>query len=65
VITYFFRFSRILPEGSGTAPVLVATGVLTVVCVGHYADGKMEAVAIPHELADKIHVAPSELLKAS
>jgi acyl-CoA thioester hydrolase len=64
VLTYFFRFSRILPEGSGSPPVLVATGEVTVVCVAHYADGRMEAVAIPEQLAGKIHVAPSELLKA-
>lgn len=65
VLTYFFRFSKILPEGSGSAPVLVATGVLTVVCVAHYADGRMEAMAIPAELADKIHVAPAELLSVT
>ena len=65
VLTYFFRFNRILQEGSGSAPLLVATGVLTVVCVAHYADGRMEAMSIPAELADKIHVAPAELLTVS
>ena len=65
VLTYFFRFSKILPEGSGSAPLLVATGVLTVVCVAHYADGKMEAMAIPEEIAAKIDVAPAELLTVS
>lgn len=64
VLTYFFRFSKILPEGSGSPPLLVATGLLTVVCVAHSAAGKMEAVAIPAELADKIQVAPVELLTA-
>ena len=65
VLTYFFRFSKILTEGSGSPPLLVATGVLTVVCVAHYADGRMEAMSIPAELADKIHVAPAELLAVS
>ncbi len=60
VLNYFFRFSKV-PNG-GT-PELVATGDLTVVCVAHYRDGRMEAVPIPSELAEKIEVAPSELLK--
>ncbi len=66
VLTYFFRFSKLPREGAGdAAPLLVATGVLTVVCVAHYADGKMEAMAIPSELASKIDVAPAELLKVT
>lgn len=63
VLSYFFRFSKVGPEGSSTPPQLVATGVLTVVCVAHDKSGKMEAVAIPAELADKIEVAPAELLR--
>ena len=35
---------------------------ITVVCVAHYRDGRMEAVPIPDELAGKIQVAPAELL---
>ena len=64
VLSYFFRFSKLAPEGSGTQPLLVATGVLTVVCVAHWEDGRMEAVAIPAELAGEIEVAPPELLAA-
>lgn len=62
VLSYFFRFSKILPEGSASAPILVATGVVTVVCVAHWEDGRMEAIAIPEELAGKIEVAPGKLL---
>ena len=62
VLTYSFRFNKLPKAGSGAKPELVATGVVTVVCVAHYADGKMEAVAIPPELAAKIEVAPVELL---
>ena len=65
VLTYFFRFSKVGPDGGTTPPLLVATGILTVVCVAHYADGRMEAMSIPAELADKIHVAPAELLTVS
>jgi YbgC/YbaW family acyl-CoA thioester hydrolase len=66
VLSYLFRFSKLPREGSNdAAPVLVATGVLTVVCVAHYADGKMEAMAIPAELAGQIEVAPLELLQTS
>jgi YbgC/YbaW family acyl-CoA thioester hydrolase len=63
VLTYAFRFNKLPKQGSGGGSgkaELVATGVLTVVCVAHYADGKMEAVAIPAELAAKIEVAPVE-----
>jgi len=61
VLSYFFRFNKLPKNGSG-APELVATGVLTVVCVAHHRDGRMEAVAIPAELSEKIEVAPAELL---
>ena len=62
VLSYFFRFSKVAPEESSTPPQLVATGVLTVVCVVHDKSGRMEAVSIPAELAQKIEVAPPELL---
>ena len=65
VLSYFFRFNKIPAESSTpstTAPLLIATGILTVVCVAHYSDGKMEAVAIPSNLASKIETAPAELL---
>lgn len=65
VLSYFFRFSKLGPEGSGFEPLLVATGVMTVVCVAHFADGKMEAMAIPSELGEKIEMAPADSLKVS
>jgi YbgC/YbaW family acyl-CoA thioester hydrolase len=60
VLNYLFRFSKVQTTGQ---PELVATGDLTVVCVAHYRDGRMEAVPIPSELASKIEVASPELLK--
>ncbi|MGZ8939987.1 MAG: acyl-CoA thioesterase [Limisphaerales bacterium] len=65
VLNYLFRFSKLPPEGATIAPILVATGVLTVVCVAHDRNGKMEAVSIPAELANKIEVAPVELLQVN
>ena len=62
VLSYIFRFNR-LPRGGGEK-VLVATGRLTVVCVAHNREGKMEAVEIPAALAKQIEVAPAELLGA-
>ena len=41
----------------------VARGSLTVVCVRHR-DGKMHAATIPESIAEKIEVAPPELLEA-
>jgi hypothetical protein len=40
----------------------IARGILTVVCVAHYPDGRMASVAIPDSLAEKIEVAPQEAL---
>jgi YbgC/YbaW family acyl-CoA thioester hydrolase len=60
VLTYLFRFSR-LPRGSGEKQ-LVATAQVTIVCVAHHADGRMEAVPIPPAISDQITVAPAELL---
>jgi len=62
VLSYFFRFAKVASERESVPPILVATGILTVVCVAHYSDGRMEAAPIPPELADKIEVAPAELL---
>ena len=65
VLSYFFRFNKIPAESSAvstTSTLLVATGVVTVVCVAHKSGGKMEAVAIPTDLASKIEPAPAELL---
>jgi acyl-CoA thioester hydrolase len=58
-ITYSFRFRNLSASPAEEA----ARGVLTIVCVSHGADGKMSAVAIPPEIADKIDVAPPALLE--
>jgi len=60
VLSYFFRFNKVNEQGEN--PQLIGTGLITVVCVAHYRDGRMEAVPIPDELAGKIQVAPAELL---
>src|SRR5439155_22588491 len=52
-LTYSFRFRKL----NGPAPVEVASGSLTVVCVTHQG-GKMRAATIPKEIADKIEAAP-------
>jgi YbgC/YbaW family acyl-CoA thioester hydrolase len=56
-LSYLFKFSRV---NSGP-PVEVARGTVTVVCV-RYEGGKMTACAIPKAVADKIDLAPPELL---
>lgn len=57
-LTYLFRFRKL-----NSSPVVeVARGTITVVCVKKNADGKMSATTIPQEIADKIAVAPNELL---
>lgn len=61
VITYFFRFNT---ANEGTQPELIATGLLTVVCVAHTKGGKMEAVSIPEALAQKIEAAAPEVLRS-
>jgi acyl-CoA thioester hydrolase len=60
-ITYTFRFSKL----NDAAPVEAARGTLTIVCVAHHPDGGMSAVTIPREIADKIEVAPPELLRSA
>ncbi len=57
-LSYVFKFRRL----NGSSPVEVARGAVTVVCVTKGADGKMAATHIPKAFADKIEVAPSELL---
>jgi acyl-CoA thioester hydrolase len=57
-LTYIFKFRKL----NGPASVDVARGSLTVVCVTKQADGKMSAAHIPKAFADKIEVAPAELL---
>jgi YbgC/YbaW family acyl-CoA thioester hydrolase len=56
-LTYAFRFRRLNDQ----PPVEIARGSLTVVCVTHHG-GQMTAATIPKEIADKIEVAPAELL---
>ena len=58
-LTYAFRFRKL----NASPPVEIARGKLTVVCVTHEADGKMKATPIPKVVADKIEVAPADLLK--
>ncbi len=58
-LNYQFRISKI----NVSPKVEVARGSLTVVCVSHH-NGKMTAATIPKEIAEKIEVAPAELLKA-
>ena len=65
VLNYLFRFSKMPAEGTKDSPILVATGVLTVVCVAHDRNGRMEAVSIPTALGEKIEVAPVELLQTT
>ena len=55
-LTYVFRFYKL----NGTREE-VARGSLTVVCVAHVKGG-MKATEMPKELADKIEVAPANLL---
>ncbi len=56
-LTYNFRFKKM----NGDSPVEVAHGKLTVVCVKHEF-GKMTACNIPKEIADKIEIAPGDLI---
>ena len=56
-LSYLFKFVKL-----STPPVEVARGSLTVVCVVHEGS-KMRAATIPHSIADKIEVAPAELLE--
>ena len=58
-LSYIFRFRKL----NASAPVEVARGKLTIVCVTHDANGTMKAAPIPKAVADKIEVAPAELLK--
>jgi acyl-CoA thioester hydrolase len=57
-LSYVFKFTKLQPA----PPLEVARGALTVVCVSHHG-GKMAACTIPKAVADKIQVAPAELLQ--
>ncbi len=57
-ITFQFRFRKL-----NSSPVIeAARGALTIVCVAHQRDGTMSAVKIPDDIANRIDVAPPELL---
>ena len=58
-LSYVFKFHKL----NVTAPILVARGGLTVVCVTHHPDGHMTACSIPKSVSDKIETAPAELLE--
>ena len=57
-LTYLFRFYHV--KGNALQPV--ARGRLTAVCVARRKDKTMKAVTLPPALAQKIKVAPAELL---
>jgi YbgC/YbaW family acyl-CoA thioester hydrolase len=59
-LSYEFRFHKVGASGAGE----IARGKLTVVCVTRDAHGKMGSTAIPKQIADRIEVAPRELLAA-
>jgi len=59
-IAYTFIFRKL----SAQPPLEVARGNIVVACVTRdHSSGKMKAVSIPHAIADKIEVAPKELLE--
>lgn len=57
-LTYGFWFRKL--DGEGKADV--AHGSVTVVCVRHE-NGRMKAAAIPKEIAKRIEVVPSSILR--
>ena len=57
-LSYLFRFRKV----NASPQVEIARGKLTVVCVTRDAAGEMAAIPIPRTIADKIEVAPAELL---
>lgn len=57
-ISFSFRFRNL----SATPHEEAARGIVTIVCVSRQPDGTMIAVPIPSDIADKIDVAPAELL---
>jgi YbgC/YbaW family acyl-CoA thioester hydrolase len=57
-LSYEFHFRKL----NAAPPVEVARGSLTVVCVTHQ-HGKMTPATIPKAIADRIEIAPADLLK--
>src|SRR2546428_12731692 len=58
-LSYLFRFRKL----NSSPPIEVACGKLVVVCVTKDKRGRMKAATIPNAIADKIEVAPAELLR--
>ncbi len=58
VLSYVFRFRKL----NAPQPAEVARGSLTVVCVAREPGGRMRAALLPPEIANRIEVAPAELL---
>ena len=57
-LSYLFKFRKM----NGPHPIEVGRGKLTVVCVTRDGHGKMTSATIPAKIADKIEVAPADLL---
>ncbi|MBI4660367.1 MAG: acyl-CoA thioesterase [Verrucomicrobia bacterium] len=57
-LSFCFRFRNL----TASPPEEAARGVVTIVCVARQPDGSMVAAKIPPEIADRLEVAPSELL---
>jgi YbgC/YbaW family acyl-CoA thioester hydrolase len=57
-LTYQFRFYKL----GQAAPIEVARGGITAVCVAHQAGGALKAAPIPADIARQIEVAPLALL---
>lgn len=57
-VRYVFRFRKLNEEPS----VEVARGEVVIVCVQHFPDGRIVSAPIPPEIAERIELAPAELL---
>jgi acyl-CoA thioester hydrolase len=57
-LTYLFKLRKL----NATPPIEVARGRITVVCVTKPPGGPMRSTHIPAEIAERIEVAPAELL---
>lgn len=58
-LTYLFKLRKL----GGPQPLEVARGRITVVCVTKAPGGPMRSTHIPPEIADRLEVAPAELLR--
>ena len=57
-VRYVFVFRKL----NETPVVEVARGEMVIVCVQHFPDGRIASAPIPPEIAEKIEVAPRELI---